>query len=405
MPRRRGRYSGRFLIGLAVLVLVVGVFAGAVAGYTVTWGEIKTLQDQVSSLEGHLAELENSISSINDQISELGKENVIYVVQENFSLPELYEKVKDAVVVIRAVRSDGVAQGSGFWYNFENQPVIVTNYHVVRGASEIVVTLRNGNAYPATLLGSDPYADLAIISASAPSQEIRTLEITSSSTLKVGDTVIAVGNPYGLTGSMTVGIVSQLGRTLQESTIGNYSIANIIQTSAPINPGNSGGPLLNTRGEVVGITTAIVADAQGLGFAVPSNTILREIESLVKTGTYNRHPWLGIFGRDMDYEIARAMNTDVTYGWLVVSVVPGGPADKAGLRGGTRQFLTSTGVVVTIGGDILIAVDGYRIITLDDLLSYLEEYTTPGQVVEFTVVRNNTTIKVPVELGTRPPLE
>ncbi|MEM2890375.1 MAG: trypsin-like peptidase domain-containing protein [Candidatus Hadarchaeum sp.] len=404
MPRRRGRYSGRLLIGLVVLALAVGIFAGAVAGYAVTWQVVKTLQGQVSSLEEQLLALENQISSISDQISGLERENVIYVVQENFSLPELYEKVKDAVVVIRSTLSGGVAQGSGFWYNFEGQPVIVTNYHVISGASEIVVTLRNGNAYPATLLGSDPYADLAVLSLSAPGHEIKTLEIVSSSTLKVGDTVVAVGNPYGLTGSMTVGIVSQLGRTIQESTIGNYSIANIIQTSAPINPGNSGGPLLNVLGQVVGITTAIVADSQGLGFAVPSNTILREIESLIKTGTYNKHPWLGILGRDMDYEIAQAMKTDVTYGWLVVSVVPGGPADKAGLRGGTKQYLTSTGTVVTIGGDILIAVDGHRIITLDDLMSYLEENTTPGQVVKFTVVRNNTTISVSVELGTRPPL-
>ncbi|MGC8816718.1 MAG: trypsin-like peptidase domain-containing protein [Candidatus Hadarchaeum sp.] len=403
MPRRRGRYSGRLLIGLIVVALLVGVFAGAVSGYAVAWQEVKRLQDQVSSLSDQVADLENQVSSLSGQIVGLGKENVVYLVQENFSLPDLYEKVKDAVVVIRSTRSTGVAQGSGFWYSFEGQPVIVTNYHVVNGATEIVVTLRNGNAYPATLLGSDPYADLAVLSVSAPKDEIKTLEIVSSSTLKVGDTVVAVGNPYGLTGSMTVGIVSQLGRTLQESTIGNYSIANIIQTSAPINPGNSGGPLLNVRGEVVGITTAIVADSQGLGFAVPSNTILREIGSLIKTGSYNKHPWLGILGRDMDYEIARAMNVDVTYGWLVVSVVPGGPADKAGLRGGTKQYLTSTGTLVTIGGDILIAIDGHRIITLDDLLSYLEEYTAPGQVVEFTVVRNNTTIYVSLELGARPP--
>lgn len=403
MPKRRSRYSGRLLIGLVVVAIVVGVFAGAAAGYTFALQEVRKLQDQVSSLGTQVSELENRVSTIGGQISELGKENVIYVVEENFSLPDLYEKIKDAVVVIRAVRSDGVAQGSGFWYEFENQPVLITNYHVVITASEIIVTLRNGNAYLATLLGSDPYADLAVLSVNAPEGEIKTLEIVSSSTLRVGDTVVAVGNPYGLTGSMTVGIVSQLGRTLQESTIGNYSIANIIQTSAPINPGNSGGPLLNVQGEVVGITTAIVSDSQGLGFAVPSNTILREIGSLVKTGTYNKHPWLGVLGRDMDYEIARAMNTDVTYGWLVVSVVPGGPADNAGLRGGNKQFLSSTGTVVTIGGDIIIAVDGHRIINLDELLSYLEEHTTPGQVVEFTVIRNNATIKVQVELGTRPP--
>ena len=397
MPRRRGRYTGSLLIGLVAVALVVGLLAGGIVSYSATMQEIRRLQDQLSSFE-------NQFSSLRNQIAELGKENVIYVVQDNFSLSDLYEKVKDAVVVIRGVVVGGVVQGSGFLYNFEGQPVIITNFHVVNGAGEITVTFRDGNTYPATVLGTDPYADLAVLSTSAPNTEIRTLEIVSSSTLKVGDTVVAVGNPYGLTGSMTVGIVSQLGRTLQESTIGNYSIANIIQTSAPINPGNSGGPLLNYRGQVVGITTAIVADSQGLGFAVPSNTILREIESLVTTGTYTRHPWLGAMGHDMSYEIAKAMKTDVTYGWLIASVVPGGPADKAGLRGGTQKIMTSSGALVTIGGDILIAIDGFRIITIDDLLSYMEEHTTPGQVVNFTVVRNNSRINVAVELGTRPPL-
>lgn len=397
MPRRRGRYTGSLLIGLVAVALVVGLLAGGIVSYSATMQEIRRLQDQLSSFE-------NQFSSLRNQIAELGKENVIYVVQDNFSLSDLYEKVKDAVVVIRGVVVGGVVQGSGFLYNFEGQPVIITNFHVVNGANEITVTFRDGNTYPATVLGTDPYADLAVLSTSAPNTEIKTLEIVSSSTLKVGDTVVAVGNPYGLTGSMTVGIVSQLGRTLQESTIGNYSIANIIQTSAPINPGNSGGPLLNYRGQVVGITTAIVADSQGLGFAVPSNTILREIESLVTTGIYTRHPWLGAMGHDMSYEIAKAMKTDVTYGWLIASVVPGGPADKAGLRGGTQQIMTSSGALVTIGGDILIAIDGFRIITIDDLLSYMEEHTTPGQVVNFTVVRNNSRINVAVELGTRPPL-
>jgi S1-C subfamily serine protease len=397
LPRKRGRYTGSLLISLVAVALVVGLLAGGIVSYSATMQEIRRLQDQLSSFE-------NQFSSLRNQIAELGKENVIYVVQDNFSLSDLYEKVKDAVVVIRGVVVGGVVQGSGFLYNFEGQPVIITNFHVVNGAGEITVTFRDGNTYPATVLGTDPYADLAVLSTSAPNTEIKTLEIVSSSTLKVGDTVVAVGNPYGLTGSMTVGIVSQLGRTLQESTIGNYSIANIIQTSAPINPGNSGGPLLNYRGQVVGITTAIVADSQGLGFAVPSNTILREIESLVTTGIYTRHPWLGAMGHDMSYEIAKAMKTDVTYGWLIASVVPGGPADKAGLRGGTQQIMISSGALVTIGGDILIAIDGFRIITIDDLLSYMEEHTTPGQVVNFTVVRNNSRINVAVELGTRPPL-
>jgi S1-C subfamily serine protease len=177
--------------------------------------------------------------------------------------------------------------------------VIVTNYHVVQNAINITVTFINGDGYPATVLGSDPYSDLAVVSTNAPQSEFKPLEIVSSLTLRVGDIVVAVGNPYGLAGSMSIGIVSALGRTITEEQTGGYPIANVIQTTCPLNPGNSGGPLLNLEGKVVGITTAIVSNSQGLGFAIPSNTILREISSLVTIGSYNKHPWLGAAGHDI----------------------------------------------------------------------------------------------------------
>jgi len=224
--------------------------------------------------------------------------------------------------------------------------------------------------------------------------------------LKVGDPVIAVGNPYGLAGSMTTGIVSALGRTITEEMTGGYAIANVIQTSAPINPGNSGGPLLNYQGQVVGITTAIVSDSQGLGFAIPSSTILREIGSLVTNGSYNLHPWLGATGTDMTYEISKAMNTNVTYGWLIAQVTANGPAAEAGLHGGTKQ-VSIEGEYVTIGGDIIIAINvtyiAMRIRGMDDLSTFLEEYTLPLQTVNVTIVRNSETMILPVKLGTRPP--
>ncbi len=278
--------------------------------------------------------------------------------------------------------------------------IILTNYHVVNNAINITVTFMNGNGYAATVLGSDPYADLAVLSTDAPQTEYHPLEIVSSSTLKVGDPVIAVGNPFGLAGSMTIGIVSQLGRTMP--TTSGYPIANVIQMTAPINPGNSGGPLLNYQGQVVGITTAIVRNSQGLGFAIPSNTILREIESLVTEGSYTQHPWLGIAGIDMTYEIAMAMNINITYGHLIVQVVSGGPADRAGLQGGTQQVQIA-GKWVTIGGDIIIAINGTRIRNIDDLATYLEEHTVPGQTINVTIVRNSQTMTLTVELGTRPP--
>jgi S1-C subfamily serine protease len=328
-------------------------------------------------------------------------------LNENVSLSSLYEQVKESVVIIEGymVQYDifhrvyyTQVQGSGFVYNYTGQEVVVTNYHVVQDAINITVTFADGNAYPTSVLGSDPYADLAVLSTDAPQSEMKPLTIGSSSTLQVGDPVIAVGTPYGLAGSMTVGIVSALGRTITEDMTGGYPIASVIQTSTAINPGNSGGPLLNYLGQVVGITTAIVSNSQGLGFAIPSNTILREIASLITKGSYNQHPTLGATGTDMTYQIAKAMGTNVTYGWLIVTA-----PSQTSLQGGTSQVLID-GSVVTIGGDIIVGVNGTRITNLDDLSTYLEEHTLPNQTIDVTVVRNNQTLTLVVVLGTRPSL-
>jgi S1-C subfamily serine protease len=287
-------------------------------------------------------------------------------------------------------------QGSGFVYNSTGTLVIVTNYHVVDGAINKTVTFTDGDAYAANLTGSDPYADLAVLSLiNAPQYEYKPLKIISSSTLKVGDPVIAIGTPLGLTGSMTSGIISALGRSVTVSW-SNYAIADCIQTTAPINPGNSGGPLLNYQGEVVGITSYTATyegeTAQGLGLAIPSSTILREIEALITTGSYNSHPWLGISGTDMDFETAQSMKTNVTYGVLITQVTSGGPAAKAGLQ----------------VNDIIIEINATsiakRIETMDDLSSFLEEYASPYQTINVTIVRNNQTMITPVDLGARPPL-
>jgi S1-C subfamily serine protease len=200
---------------------------------------------------------------------------------------------------------------------------------------------------------------------------------------------------------MTIGIVSQVGRTIDESLAGNFPIANIIQTSAAINPGNSGGPLLNYQGEVIGITTAIIADSEGLGFAIPSNTILKEIESLINTGSYNDHSLLGISGVDMTYYIANEIGVNITYGWLIAQVTSGSGADQAGLKGGNQQ-ITIIDESIIIGGDILIAIDDNKVTNGDYLISYLEEHTIPGQIVNLTIIRNNQELDVPVELGRRP---
>ena len=391
------------IVAIVMVSLVAGGFLGYLSCYSATSKDIDSLKTQVSSLQSQLSYLQST------QVQNY--QNVTVLPEENVSVSQLYAQVEDSVVVIRGMIISqydffgrpyySQVQGSGFVYNFTGQNVIVTNYHVVSSAVNITVTFANGNAYTATVLGSDPYAELAVLSADAPQEEYKPLEIVRSSSLQVGDPVMVVGTPYGLAGSMSTGFVSSLGRTLTAETTGGYVIANVIQTTAPLNPGNSGGPVLNYQGQVVGIATAIVQDSQGVGFAIPSNTILREIGDLINTGSYDNHPWLGAAGTDMTYEVAEEMGTDVTYGWLIAQVTSGGPADKAGLHAGTQQ-VDIAGGMVTIGGDIVIAVNGTRITSIEDLSAYLEEYTLPGQTVNLTVVRDNETTIIPLELERRP---
>lgn len=422
-PKKEG--FSKVVGALLLLLIVVAGVSGYVLGYWSVSKRLEDLQSQVSSLSEQLDEFQRSQLNLQVLLNQTAGRNetviflnntiyqnktvyVPYILGENVSLSDLYRRVRDSVVIIRGVASYidvfgrryyEYVEGSGFVYDFNGRMVIVTNYHVVADAVNVTVTFLSGNSYPATVLGWDKYVDLAVLSVDAPSSEFKPIEVVSSSTLSVGDIVVAVGNPYGLTGSMSLGIVSALGRTL--TTEYGYAIANVIQTTAPLNPGNSGGPLLNLKGQVVGITTAIVADSQGLGFAVPSNTLLREISDLVMLGSYNRHSWLGASGVDVNYEIAKVMGVNVTYGWLIVQVVKDGPADAAGLRGGSRQVVIA-GTPVIVGGDIVIAIDGVKVTGYDALTAYLEEYTSPGQTINLTVVRGNQTLTVPVVLGVRP---
>ena len=396
----------RFSTAIIVIIIIASLVGGGLIGYSISnvtiSGSVSDLQDQISALQGQVSNLQSAQNVANP--------NGTYIVGENASLAPLYAQVKDSVVVIRGltVQYDvfrrayySQVQGSGFVYNFTGQMVVITNYHVVQDVLNIAVTFIDGNSYEATVLGSDPYSDLAVLSTNASQAEYKPLEIVSSSTLEVGDAVIAVGGPYGLAGSMTSGIVSALGRTITDET-SSYPIANVIQMSAPINPGNSGGPLLNYQGQVVGITTAIVSDSQGVGFAIPASAILREIESLVTEGSYNQHPWLGASGTDMTYELAQTMDVNVTYGWLIAQVASGGPAEEAGLQGGTQQA-TVAGQTVTIGGDIIIALSGTRITGTDELSTFLEEYTLPGQTIDVTIIRDGQNMTLQLTIGTRPP--
>jgi S1-C subfamily serine protease len=363
---------------LLAVLFAAGLLVGGLVTYYISFQEIKVLNDKV-------ADLQNQISGFT------GSQNVTYqsitIYQNATWLANLYESVRNSVVLVQGVTSDGSVQGSGFIYDFSGRMVVITNFHVVYDTSSLSVTFPNGNGYSATVLGTDPYADLAVLSVDAPTSEFKPVEIVSSSTLQVGEAVIAIGNPYGLVGSLTTGVVSALGRTITENEeyAGGFAIANIIQTSAPINPGNSGGPLLNAVGKVVGITTAIVSDSQGLGFAIPSNTILREISALITNGEYTGHSYLGVKGQDMSYDTAQELNISVTYGWRIAEVTTDGPSD------GLLQV-----------DDVIIAMNGTLIRNNDDLASYMEEKTLPREHLLLTVVRTNATTDVDVILGTRP---
>ena len=362
-----GEYSvARITAGLFALVFVVGLIVGGAINSYITVPQINGLKTENSRLRAQV--------SILWGLQNIPCQNVT-VYQNLTTLSEIYEKVRDSVVLIRVQISGGMVQGSGFIYNFTNNAtsrmVVITNYHVIHNAISISVTFPDGEAYKAEVLGKDPYADLAVLEViGAPKEKFKPLTVVRSSTLKVGDPVIAIGNPYGLMGSMTTGIVSALNRTITEEYTGGFAIANIIQISAPINPGNSGGPLLNYCGNVVGITTAIVADSQGLGFAIPSDTLLREIYALVAYGSYSGHSYMGIYGRDMDYETAQSMKLPVTFGWLITDVVKDGPSYNKLYK-----------------NDVIVALNETRIRNGDDLASYLEVNTLPGDCLEVTVWR------------------
>ncbi len=383
-------------------MLVIAVIAASMVTYSVTSNlrsGTTTTSDQalISSLQSENAQLQNELASLRH-----GSNATV----QGLDSVGIYQTVSAGVVTVQGTESSGGVNssilGSGFVVNFSQAFYIITNFHVVSGVSGIVVTFQDGDAYPATVVGSDGYSDLAVLRLNAPTSEFHPLQVASSSSLAVGEPVAAIGNPFGLSGSMTVGIVSQLGRTVSESLAGNFAIANVIQFSAPINPGNSGGPLLDADGAVVGITTATVSSSQGVGFAIPSDTILRELPLLVSTGSYDLHPLMGISSVDMNYQLAQLQKTNITYGALVENVTNGGPADKAGLRGGT-QTANVGGSTYLIGGDIIISINGTKIINTDALSSYLAEYATAGQTIVVQVVRNGQVMTTDLVLGTRPP--
>lgn len=296
--------------------------------------------------------------------------------------------------------------GSGFVWDTDGN--IVTNNHVVDGAEKIEVTFSDDTVVTAEIVGADPDSDLAVIRVDLPADQLQPVQMGDSDLLRVGQLAIAIGNPFGLEGTMTVGIVSALGRSLPASdglTGGPvYSIPNVIQTDAPINPGNSGGVLLNDEGEVIGVTAAIESPVRanaGIGFVIPSSIVNRVIPELIENGSFS-HPYLGISGISLFPDLATAMDLEEDQrGAMLATIIPGGPADRAGLLG-SEQPVSIDGLDFQIGGDVITAIDGELVEDMDDLIAYLSAKAVVGQQISLTILRDGNLVEVRVTLVVRP---
>lgn len=327
------------------------------------------------------------------------------------ALEALYQQVMPGVVAIQVATQNSASLGSGFVFDSEGH--VVTNQHVVEGSSEVEVDFPSGFKTRGTVIGSDKDADIAVIKVDAPTDQFHPLAIGDSSTLTVGEQVVAIGNPFGLNGTMTVGIVSGLGRTqfAHAAPEGNgfFSTADIIQTDAAINPGNSGGPLFNMQGEVVGVNQSIRTDNvnqvtgnavnSGVGFSISINLVKRIVPYLIRDGKYE-YPYLGITSSsELTLAAIEALDLKSYTGAYVLAVAPGGPADKAGIRGGSQATNIPN---LQAGGDVITAADGKPIKTFDELLSYLTTSKSPGDTIVLTVLRGGKSMDVTVTLEKRP---
>jgi len=319
----------------------------------------------------------------------------------------VYEKVADGVVNVTstAVQMDFFlnafpTQGSGSGSMIDTKGHILTNHHVVANAQKLEVTLGDGSKWPAKLIGSDPDNDLAVIKIDAPKEKLKVISMGDSKNLRIGQKVLAIGNPFGLQRTLTTGIVSSLGRTIR-SEVGTL-IEDVIQTDAAINPGNSGGPLLNSDGEIIGINSAIISPSGGsvgIGFSIPVNTAKRVVPELISKG-YVSYPWIGATIQTLIPEVAKYLKLKIERGAMIAEAVKGGPAEKAGLKGGDQRVQVGN-MIVMVGGDIVVKADQHDVKTHDELIRYIRE-KKPGDTILLKVFRKGDFIDVKVTLGERP---
>lgn len=381
-----------------------------------------------------LAAVEESIADEINQGVPLVQDSSGFLAAYQGTLEDLYRAVNPSVVNIRVVQkvdlSNSLEQfgnfpffnlpqgqeppeqyqsglGSGFVWDEDGH--IVTNNHVVRGAEKIEVTFSDGSIVSAELVGADPDSDLAVLKVDLPQSELVPVQIADSQDVAVGQLAIAIGNPFGLQGTMTTGIVSAIGRSIpaNQASAQSYTIPDVIQTDAPINPGNSGGVLVDVNGRVIGVTAAIQStngSNAGIGFAIPTSIVTKVVPELIEDGSYE-HAWLGISGTNLVPDLAKAMDLPESQrGALVVEVMPGSPAEAAGLRP-SDQTVTIDGDEVRVGGDVITAVDGQAVNSISDLIAYLAASTQVGQQIELTILRGGEQDSLDVTLAARPTAE
>jgi len=337
----------------------------------------------------------------------LGGRQAFSITEDEKNNIAVYEKVADGVVNVTstAVQQDFFfnavpTQGSGSGSIIDTKGHILTNHHVVANAQKLEVTLADGSKWPAKLIGSDPDNDLAVIKIDVPKEKLKLIPMGDSKNLRIGQKVLAIGNPFGLQRTLTTGIISSLGRTIR-SEVGTL-IEDVIQTDAAINPGNSGGPLLNSEGEIVGINSAIISPTGGnvgIGFAIPVNTAKRVVPELISKG-YVTYPYIGATIQSLIPEIAKFLKLKIDRGAMISEVVKGSPADKAGLKGGNQRVQVGN-MVVLVGGDVVVQADQREVKTNDELIRYFRE-KKPGDTILLKIFRKDNFLEVKVTLEERP---
>ena len=382
-----------------------GVFVGATVGsisvfiiFTVLFiipveSDETTIQMQ-NQIDKNELQIQNQIDAIN---------NIILTESKTLSLIEIFEKSEPGVVRVNTQRNQTINDvgGVGSGFVFDKKGHIITNAHVIEDSTKTVVTFLDGRSYNAEIIGIDQYTDIGVIKVNADLKLLQPLTLGDSSNLQVGEPITAIGNPFGLSGSMTSGIISQMGRLLPSDS--GYSIPDVIQTDAAINPGNSGGPLLNMRAEIVGINTAIqstTGEFTGVGFAIPSQTVEKIVPTLISDGEY-KHPWIGISGTDIDLDMSNVMKLENTLGFLIITVIEDSPASDAGLIG-SNKMIEVEGREYAIGGDIIVSVDGIDVRKIDDILIHLQRVKAVGDEMALEVLRDGRTTNVTIVLQERP---